>query len=210
MAHLMSASAPKILTPNVWQILVLDAPFFGGAVPRKESIRYRKDGPMKTKRSAVVLGILVTTASLTLVGCGSSAETLVLTQGDGESVVLTELESNPSGVAGDTTVFEGPVEKDGEPYGSIMGSMTKVGALGAGWREDREERMLTAVFDLPSGQISVLGVSYYFEGDELLPAGEPVTRSIVGGTGDYVGIDGEVTTVRNEDGSYTHTLSIIR
>jgi hypothetical protein len=52
-------------------------------------------------------------------------------------------------------------------------------------------------------------VNYYFEGDELLPAGVLVTRSIVGGTGDYVGIDGEVTTVRNEDGSYTHTLSII-
>ena len=91
-----------------------------------------------------------------------------------------------------------------------MGSMTKVGAIGTGWREDREERMLTAVFDLPSGQISVLGVSYYTEGDELLPEGEPVTRSIVGGTGDYVGIDGEVTTVRNADGSYTHTLTIIR
>jgi hypothetical protein len=153
---------------------------------------------------------MMTAASFFLVACSSSEETLTLTQSKGDSVVLTALELNPSGVAGDTTVFEGPVERDGEPYGSIMGSMTKVGALGAGWREDREERMLTAVFDLPNGQISVLGVSYYVEGDELLPAGEPVTRSIVGGTGDYVGIDGEVITVRNEDGSYTHTLSIIR
>lgn len=165
---------------------------------------------MMRSRSAAGLRILLTTGALTLVGCGASNETLVLTQGDGDSVVLTALDSNPSGTAGDTTVFEGPLEKSGEPYGAIMGSMTKVGAIGTGWREDREERMLTAVFDLPSGQISVLGVSYYTEGDELLPEGEPVTRSIVGGTGDYVGIDGEVTTVRNADGSYTHTLTIIR
>ena len=61
----------------------------------------------------------------------------------------------------------------------------------------RQERLLIAVFDLPQGQISVLGVSDYREGDLLLPAGEPVTRAIVGGTGAYVGVDGEVTTVRN-------------
>jgi hypothetical protein len=70
--------------------------------------------------------------------------------------------------------------------------------------------MVTAVFDLPDGQISVLGVSYYYENDQLLPSDQPVTRAIVGGTGRYVGVDGEVTTVRNENGSYTHTLTIIR
>lgn len=96
----------------------------------------------------------ITAGALTLVGCGASSETFVLTQGDGDSVVLTELELNPTDTAGDTTVFEGPLQKEGEPCGSIMGSMTKVGAIGAGWREDREERMLTSVFDLPIGQIS--------------------------------------------------------
>ena len=164
---------------------------------------------MMRLRNTLLAGLAIGTL-VALGGCGSSQETLVLTQLEGESVRLTALEHNESGTAGDETVFEGPVEKDGQPYGAIMGSMLKVGAFGEGWREDREERMLTAVFDLPDGQISVLGVSYYFEGDELLPAGEPVTRAIVGGTGEYVGIDGEVTTVRNEDGSYTHTLRIIR
>ena len=59
--------------------------------------------------------------------------------------------------------------------------------------------------ELPTG---ALGVSYYKESDRLLTIGEPATRAIVGGTGKYVGVDGEVTTVRNEDGSYTHTLRI--
>ena len=165
---------------------------------------------MKRAFRRSLIGIVLATTAVALVACGSREETLVLTQPPGDSVVLTPLDLNGSGVAGDTTVFEGPIEKDGEAYGAIMGSMTKVGAIGDGWRDDREERMLTAIFDLPDGQISVVGVSYYMEGDELLPAGEPVTRAIVGGTGDYVGIDGEVTTVRNADGSYTHTLSLIR
>lgn len=152
--------------------------------------------------SAAALGALV------LSGCTSSQTTLVLTQVSGDDVELNGLDLNPSGDAGDLTTFEAPIAKDGEPYGSLMGTMTKVGSIGAGLNTEREERMLTAVFDLPEGQISVLGVSYYMDGDLLLPAGEPVTRAIVGGTGEYVGIDGEVTTVRNEDGSYTHTLRI--
>lgn len=152
--------------------------------------------------SAAALG------ALALSGCTSSQTTLVLTQVSGDDVELNALDLNPSGDAGDLTTFEAPIAKDGEPYGSLMGTMTKVGSIGAGLNTEREERMLTAVFDLPEGQISVLGVSYYMDGDLLLPAGEPVTRAIVGGTGEYVGIDGEVTTVRNEDGSYTHTLRI--
>lgn len=162
-------------------------------------------------RRRVTLGITISTAvlgALVLAGCSSSQTTLVLTQVSGDDVELNALDLNPSGDAGDLTTFEAPITKEGQPYGSLMGTMTKVGSLGAGLNTEREERMLTAVFDLPEGQISVLGVSYYEEGDLLLPAGEPVTRAIVGGTGAYVGIDGEVTTVRNEDGSYTHTLRI--
>ena len=154
---------------------------------------------------ASALGLV---ALAVLAGCGSpsTGATLTLTQSAAEPVTLTALDLNAAGEAGDVTAFEGPLQRDGERFGWIMGTMTKVGQIGDGWNADREERMLAAVFDLPDGQISVLGVSYYRAGDELLPAGEPVTRAIVGGTGEYVGLDGEVTTVRNEDGSYTHTI----
>ena len=108
------------------------------------------------------------------------------------------------------TTFEAGLYLDDEPYGSIMGTMTKVGSLGEGAQIDREERMLTAVYDLPGGQISVLGISYYFEADTLLPEGEPMTRAIVGGTGEYVGVDGEVITTRNPDNSYTHLIRIVK
>jgi hypothetical protein len=143
-----------------------------------------------------------------LVGCTPQVSVITLTQVSGADVELTELDLNPSGDSGDVTTFEAPVAKDGQPYGSFMGTMTKVGSIGAGWNIEREERMLTAIFDLPEGQISVLGISYYKKSDRLLETGAPETRAIVGGTGKYVGVDGEVTTVRNENGSYTHTLRI--
>jgi hypothetical protein len=158
-----------------------------------------KDGAIL---SLTVLGLVG------LAGCSPQVSVITLTQVSGDEVELTELDLNPSGDSGDVTAFNAPVAKDGQPHGSFLGTMTKVGSIGDGWNIEREERMLTAVFDLPEGQISVLGVSYYKESDRLLTIGEPVTRAIVGGTGKYVGVDGEVTTVRNEDGSYTHTLRI--
>ena len=33
-------------------------------------------------------------------------------------------------------------------------------------------------------------------------------RAIVGGTGKYKGVEGEVTTTRNDDGTYTHVLDV--
>ncbi len=143
-----------------------------------------------------------------LAGCGPQVSVITLTQVSGDDVELTELDLNPSGDSGDVTAFVAPVAKDGQPHGTFLGTMTQVGSTGDGWNIEREERMLTAVFDLPQGQISVLGVSHYKEDNRLLTIGEPATRAIVGGTGKYVGVDGEVTTVRNEDGSYTHTLRI--
>ncbi len=122
---------------------------------------------------------------------------------------LVFLDLNPTGDSGDITTFEAGLYRDDEAYGSVMGTITKVGSLGEGARTDREERVLTAIYDLPGGQISALGISYYYEGDTLLPEGEPMTRAIVGGTGEYVGVDGEVTTTRNPDDSYTHVLRLV-
>ena len=162
--------------------------------------------PFMKKR---VTSIACTTiAALALgAGCDSHVKTMILTQPT-EEANLKLLETNPMGDIGDVTVFEAPIKRDGKPYGSLMGTMTKVGALGQGTHPNREERMLTAVFDLPNGQISILGVSFYKKKATYLPSKEPMTRAIVGGTGSYVGIDGEVTTTHNPDGSYTHIIKI--
>lgn len=148
-------------------------------------------------------------AAFILTGCGAGEETITLTQRVDDPVELVVLDLNPSGDSGDITTFEAGLYLDDQAYGSVMGTIIKVGSLGEGARTDREERVLTAVYDLPGGQISALGISYYYEGDTLLPEDEPMTRAIVGGTGEYVGVDGEVTTTRNPDDSYTHVLRLV-
>lgn len=147
---------------------------------------------------------------LLLSACGKNKETLNLIQRSDDPVELTSLDLNPNGDSGDITTFVADVYRDDKPYGSMIGTITTVGAIGKGSRPNREERLLTAVYDLPGGQISALGISYYFEGDRLLPKGDSMTRAIVGGTGKYMGVDGEVTTTRNHDNSYTHVLRIVK
>ena len=157
-----------------------------------------------TAMASAAVGLLLLSA------CGKGEKTLNLVQRSEDPVELTSLNLNPKGDSGDTTTFEASVYSNGKPFGSVMGTITKVGSIGQGSRTNREERLLTAVYDLPGGQISALGISYYFEGDRLLPKGESMTRAIVGGTGQYMGVDGEVTTTRNPDNSYTHILRIMK
>jgi len=147
---------------------------------------------------------------LLLTACGKSQETFKLVQRSDDPVELTNLDLNPNGYSGDVTTFVAGVYRNGKPFGHMMGTITAVGSTGKGSRPDREERLLTAVYDLPGGQISALGISYYLKGDKLLPQGESMTRAIVGGTGQYMGVDGEVTTTRNRDNSYTHIMRIVK
>ena len=163
-------------------------------------------------RFSCSLRILATTALIAaasmLTGCGKKEEVFTLSQRDSDPVELTHIDVNPKGDSGDMKTFVAGLYRGDQAYGSVMGTITKIGALGNGSRNDREENLLMAVYDLPGGQISAMGISYYIKGSHLLPEAEPVTRAIVGGTGEYIGVDGEVTTSRNRDNSYTHILRI--
>jgi len=64
------------------------------------------------------------------------------------------------------------------------------------------------VFALPGGQIVALGTSIYaarattnFRDDNA-----PVTIAVVGGTGKYRSVQGEVITTKRPDGSYRHVI----
>lgn len=148
-------------------------------------------------------------AVATLAGCSPADETFTVEQ-PADAVVLELLQQNPESNVGDELIFESPIVKDGEPFGNLIGTMTTVSPLDAGTRPGLEERLLSAVFDFPDGQISVLGVSYYDPDETLLNDGETFVRAIVGGTGAYVGASGEVATTRNADNSYTHVLRVLK
>ena len=157
---------------------------------------------MKKIVAALVAGTL---AAVVLTGCAQGPQTLILTQAT-EGSKLISLDTNATGDLGDEYVFESPMLKDGEPYGEMFGTMTKVGELGHGTHPDREDRLLNAVFDLPEGEIVVSGLSFYVPGHPALEKHEPIARAIVGGTGAYAGIRGEVITIHNDDDSYTQEI----
>ena len=179
--------------------------------PSSQTIRSndRQASGLKGFEKIGFIGIAFALCGIAVTGCDRSDQIITLKQ-PANTVILKRLDLNPKGTIGDLTGFEAPVHKDGKEFGHVMGMMSRVGDLKAGTRPDREESMLTAVFDLPDGQISVLGISYYKQGENILQIGIPMTRAIVGGTGHYVGVDGEVTTTHNADSSYTHVLKIIR
>ncbi|NBP86330.1 MAG: hypothetical protein EBU54_14510, partial [Mycobacteriaceae bacterium] len=117
------------------------------------------------------------------------------------------LNTDPSGDPGDQFAFEGPVLKDGKAYGVMLGTITKEFGNVKTWHPKSEARLVTAVFDLPGGQISVLGASSYTPG---APAGDFTreTRAVVGGTGTYLNAHGELTTTYSKSANlYTHVIT---
>ncbi len=67
------------------------------------------------------------------------------------------------------------------------------------------------VFNLgDENEIVAQGGTSYHQGQAQMKEGLSQKRAVVGGTGIYKGIAGEVTTTRNEDGTYTHVLDVKR
>ncbi len=61
---------------------------------------------------------------------------------------------------------------------------------------------------LGDDEIIAQGRTYYSQDQKLMKSGVPQRRAIVGGTGKYKGVTGQITTTRNEDGTYTHELEV--
>lgn len=141
-------------------------------------------------------------------GCGSSSnqQTLTLIQEPGPVKSIVS-DHNPNDDAGDEYAFEGPILKDGKPYGVMLGTITTLFAGIESWHPESEARLLTAVFDLPGGQISVVGATYRTP-DGAQGDFKSLTRPVVGGSGGYLNARGEVTTTYNEsDDTYTHVIT---
>jgi hypothetical protein len=72
------------------------------------------------------------------------------------------------------------------------------------------DRLGTATFRFEGDDsLSVCGVIRY-EADELhSKPGMRHIRAVVGGTGQFIGARGEVVSVRAEDGTFTHTFTLL-
>ena len=113
------------------------------------------------------------------------------------------------GSHGDVLAFDAEVTSSSGLLGNLSGLVTTV-SLPSPNEAPFKNRIVNMVFDFGEGNtVVVMGISSYpFNGSHIseFEVNVPQTRSIVGGTGNYSAAQGQVTTVRNTDSSYQHTL----
>jgi hypothetical protein len=113
---------------------------------------------------------------------------------------------------GDGMAFEA-VLKDtaGTAVGELLGWMVTVDIVDGDSANAVHitDRIGTMVFKFDDeNKIVASGGTVYHKGEQIMKLGIDQKRAVVGGTGKYKGIKGEITTSRNEDGTYKHVLDV--
>ena len=113
---------------------------------------------------------------------------------------------------GDGMAFEA-VLKDtaGSAVGELLGWMVTVDIVDGDSANAVHitDRIGTMVFKFDDeNKIVASGGTVYHKGEQIMKLGIDQKRAVVGGTGKYKGIKGEITTSRNEDGTYKHILDV--
>ena len=113
---------------------------------------------------------------------------------------------------GDGMAFEAVLrDTAGTVVGEVLGWMVTVDIMdgdsaNTGHITDRIGTIVAKFGD--ENKIVAAGGTSYQKGEQEMKSGIKQKRAVVGGTGKYKGIKGEVTTTRNEDGTYTHVLDV--
>jgi hypothetical protein len=158
--------------------------------------------------------LAIFTAALFLLSCqnqaDSSWQTLTFIA---DKAFLTHVNIGDSAHGhGDGTAFEG-VLKDtaGATVGEVLGWLVTVDIVDGDSANPVyiTDRVGTMVFKFDEdNKIVTSGGVIYPKGEQQMDIGIAQKRAVVGGTGKYKGIKGEVTTTRNEDGTYKHVLDV--
>lgn len=159
-------------------------------------------------------GALAAIAML-VTACSSGGASSLTVQQDPPRIVNIDLPDaagkGDSASHGDLLAFEADLRQDGTVVGDLTGMLTTVdlpdGAASA--RESLEERIGQLVFRFGGvDTIVVSGSSVYPPDSDEMEAARPQVRAVLGGTGKYLGADGQVTTSLNADGTYEHVFEL--
>ena len=169
-------------------------------------------------RNRTIRFLSIVVACAALVGCSAATPTeeFTLVQGKPQmtDVKFADQTAGATGKAhGDLLAFDAPISRDGEVVGDLSGLLTTVDIpeTGATGRDALEERFATLVFRFNDIDTIVVGGSAVYRPAESEMANDaPQLRAVLGGTGTYVAATGEVETVRNADGTYSHRFTLHR
>ena len=158
--------------------------------------------------------LVIFTAAFFLLSCqnqsSSAWQTLTYTQ---DKPLLTHVNlGDTSHGHGDGMAYEA-ILKDtaGTAVGEVMGWLITVDIMDGDSANPIHitERIGTMVIKFDEeNKIIASGGTINSKGEQVMKLGIAQKRAVVGGTGKYKGIKGEVTTTRNEDGTYTHVLDV--
>lgn len=112
---------------------------------------------------------------------------------------------------GDGMAFEASLrDTDGNEVGEVLGWLITVDLLDGDSLKKivKTDKIGSMVMKLGDDEIIAQGRTYYSQNQKIMNTGVPQRRAIVGGTGKYKGVTGQITTTRNEDGTYTHELEM--
>lgn len=112
----------------------------------------------------------------------------------------------PVNTIGAKTYFSADLSNlDGNHAGKITGELTTIHL------DDSESRHRKIVFNLIDGDIITLGIAKYQKNNQndFLNNDVPSVSAVIGGTGMYIGSRGVVTTIKKDNGTYTHRFIFV-
>ncbi len=166
--------------------------------PNKRIIRMRLLG------TGLMLAALCLSSTVSL--AADIKRTLTIRQ---EKPALSHVDLGASGAShGDILAFEAAISAGGDVKGIMYGMLTTVGIPEGD--DSFEDRVGQIFLNFGGGHsIVVSGMSVYKDNAREMDPGAPQLRAVVGGTGDYIGARGQMTTTRNADGSYEHVVELL-
>ena len=139
----------------------------------------------------------------------TKTKTLVVFQ-DAPVIVNDTNEKITSTRAGERLFFAGVLRNaDSKNIGEVIGQLTTFDVTINKTAE--VDRFRELAFNMSKGQILALGASEYIasKAPGFASNSESGTAVIVGGTGEYVGVQGTVTSKQNKAGTYQHTFVFV-
>jgi hypothetical protein len=148
---------------------------------------------------------------LTVAACaGGSTRSSLTVYEDAPTVNPVDV-GTPGNSPGDAYYFFASLrDQPGGPVtGQVYGTKTLVKpAEPSNPGAEQRATLLFFVFGKSHDQIVVAGVPDYPPNVPQFAANQPVLRAVLGGTGKYDGVGGQLTSTRNADGSYKQEFSL--
>ncbi len=139
----------------------------------------------------------------------TSNNTIIKINQEAPNIIHIDLDKD--GVShGDLLAFDADVITNNNVKGILSGYLLTI-FIPEENHEAFQEKMVQMVFDFGEGNTIVVGgkAVYPHKDKSEMIKNQPQLRAIIGGTGTFIGVRGQIATNRNSDGTYEHLIELI-